>query len=126
MGGRTDQVLAERYGLPPTMSDGEVAGCAMARIPIGGGAPEPCMSASLFVADLGVSGAGMPVCDAHAHQLVNRHRDLPGLPSLALHPLRSGVDFGIPAGYLGELFHGVAAGPDYSPGGGFRRGWPVQ
>ncbi len=128
VGGRTDDVLTGLYGLPPTSTNGEVSGCRMARTPLSlpGGRrlpPEPCQEAAQFVADLGYSGAGMPVCVTHAHQLWSTHEKRPGLEPLTLHPLRFGVEFGIPAQYLGPHHDAYAAGPDYRGGGGFRRGW---
>lgn len=92
------------FGLPPT-SGRDVAGtCAMQWREIGrkDGPTRACASGADYVADLGVrGGARLPVCSAHAHQLVHAHRARPDLSMPTMHPLRSGVTFGLPPEYLG-------------------------
>jgi hypothetical protein len=103
--GDVDRLLVGGYGLPPTMSDGSVTGCVMARTPFGGGRPTACTETSLVVVELGAGSARIPACPSHVHQLLSRHKDRPTLPRPRAHSIHAGAGYGFPVEYVGLPFY---------------------
>lgn len=109
VGPMADRVLAGWYGLPPTSGRDSAGTCSMRWREIGrtDGPTRACTAAAEYVADLGYrarGGSSLPVCSAHAHQLVTVHGAQPEHPRPVMRSLRggSGAGFGIPPEYLGD------------------------
>ena len=110
------------YGLePPVRAD---AGLCVLMAGLSGTAHRyPCPGGGAYVAVMDEGRAQFPVCSGHAQQLVNLATADRSRPRLLLLPLHNGVGHGIPDEFIGPMFAGAASGPNYRPGGGFRRGW---